>query len=486
SSGADKDAKLTSKNTEKEVGFVEYLNNSDKWEKITAKKESDLKAGDILVSAVEGVGYNHTFIYLGNSEVAAANKGIHYGRIGSLENEWCTEWGGKTAFQCVDVPFQVYRIVDSNCEDKCTTYEGEYPQYNQCGESWSSYPYSSDNICGSGCGAASMAMLATVATGRDIYPDDIADLLGNQYYDSVSIATLDPIVGEHYGFDVEVVNTSGVEDVKTKMRDYLKKGYMIHFTGKGCYPGFIYASGGCTAGHVIGLFDIDDNDIVTQANSGMGEVHQKASLDDMANALNFNIFTAIKGGNNGKNSCDDDFCNNSSSNSSVSMDGLTEDQAQKVADYYNNEATASNFIDGVIPSSCAKVNCVSFSYWFVSAFTDASEEGVTSSIIGDGSYIADTGLPSVGWETGNDPTPYSIFGGAGSSAWSHTGVVVGETDDGNILTIEAAYCQWDARVMTRSPSYFSNGVGILAYPGDHFTPNESHLGNKSLKEIIGS
>ena len=367
--------------------------------------------------------------------------------------------------------------------DGCTTYEGEYPQYNQCGESWSSYPYSSDNICGSGCGAASMAMLATVATGQDIFPDDIAKLLGNQYYDSTSIATLDPIVGEHYGFDVEVVNTSGVEDVKTKMRDYLKKGYMIHFTGKGCYPGFIYASGGCTAGHVIGLFDIDDNDIVTQANSGMGEVHQKASLDDMANALNFNIFTAIKG-NGSKNGCGN-LCNNNSNNSFAS---LTEEQAQKIANYYNSdEVTAENFIGGMIPSDYGKVNCVSFSLWFVSAFTDASDNGATfGQLVGDGSYIADTGLPSLGWETGNDPTPYSVFGGAGSSAWSHTGVVVGTTDDGDALTIEAAYGAYDARVMTKPTSYFSSGVGILAYPGSHFTPNESHLGNKTFNEIIGS
>lgn len=386
-------------------------------------------------------------------------------------------------------PGNIWQYVEDaiNRQGGCTTYEGEYPQYNQCGDPrWSNYSYSTDNICGSGCGAASMAMLATVATGQDIFPDDIAKLLGNQYYDSVSIATLDPIVGEHYGFDVEVVSTSGAEDAKTKMRDYLKKGYMIHFTGAGCYPGFIYASGGCTNGHVIGLFDIDENDMVTQANSGMGEVHQKASLDDMAHALIWGIFTAIKGGSGGKNGCSNSGLCNTSSNTTVNMDGLTEEQAQKVADYYNNEATASNFIDGVIPSSCAKVNCVSFSYWFVSAFTDASEKGVTSGIIGDGSYIADTGLPGVGWETGNDPTPYSIFGGAGSSAWSHTGVVVGKTDDGNILTIEAAYCQWDARVLTKSPSYFSEGVGILAYPGNHFTPNEGHLGNKSLKEIIGN
>lgn len=371
----------------------------------------------------------------------------------------------------------------------CTTYEGEYPQYDQCGDSrWSTYGYSTDNICGSGCGAASMAMLATVATGQDIFPNDIADLLGDQYYNSVSVHTLDPIVGEHYGFEVIKDSSSTEEETKTKFRQYLKDGYMIHFTGAGHYPGFYPLSDGSDSrGHVIGLFDIDSEDNVTQANSGWG--NQKVSLDDMAKAKTWDEFTAIKG-NGSKNDCNN-LCNNNSNDSFAS---LNEEQAQKIADYYNsNEVTAENFIGGYIPSDCSKMNCVSFSLWFVSAFTDAAEISPTPSLVGNGSYIADTGLPSIGWETGNDPTPYSVFGGAGSSAWSHTGVVVGTTDDGNILTIEAAYINhgsgcvgWDAQVTTRDPSYFSEGVGILAYPGNHLTPNEGHLGNKSLNEIIGS
>ena len=263
---------------------------------------------------------------------------------------------------------------------------------------------------------------------------------------------------------------------------------MIHFTGAGHYPGFYPLSDGSDSrGHVIGLFDIDSEDNVTQANSGWG--NQKVSLDDMAKAKTWDEFTAIKG-NGSKNDCNN-LCNNNSNDSFAS---LNEEQAQKIADYYNsNEVTAENFIGGYIPSDCSKMNCVSFSLWFVSAFTDAAEISPTPSLVGNGSYIADTGLPSIGWETGNDPTPYSVFGGAGSSAWSHTGVVVGTTDDGNILTIEAAYINhgsgcvgWDAQVTTRDPSYFSEGVGILAYPGNHLTPNEGHLGNKSLNEIIGS
>lgn len=368
--------------------------------------------------------------------------------------------------------------------DSCTTYEGEYPEYIQSDSAWGDMSYGPGcTMASCGCGAASMAMLATVATGDDIFPNDIADLLGDKWYWSTPVTTNDPIVGEHYGFEVKTDESSSEEETKTKFREYLNNGYMIHFTGAGCYPGFQSGSY-CSPGHVVGIFSIDGNDNVMLADSAFGG-NQEVSLDVVAKAKTWAQFTAIKGGSTERNACDGTACKNSSS---VNLGSLTEEQAQKIADYYNSdEVTASNFIGGVIPSDYGKVNCVSFSYWFVSAFTDASDEGATTAIIGDGSYIADTGLPnSLGWETGNDPTPYSIFGGAGSSAWSHTGVVVGTTDDGDILTIEAAYGIHDARVLTKPRSYFAEGVGILAYPGEHFTPNESHLGNKSFNEIIGN
>ena len=368
--------------------------------------------------------------------------------------------------------------------DSCTTYEGEYPEYIQSDSAWGDMSYGPGcTMANCGCGAASMAMLATVATGDDIFPNDIADLLGDKWYWSTPVTTNDPIVGEHYGFEVKTDESSSEEETKTKFREYLNNGYMIHFTGAGCYPGFQSGSY-CSPGHVVGIFSIDGNDNVMLADSAFGG-NQEVSLDVVAKAKTWAQFTAIKGGSTERNACDGTACKNSSS---VNLSSLTDEQAQKIADYYNSdEVTASNFIGGEIPSIYDKVNCVSFSYWFVSAFTDASDKGATTALIGDGSYIADTGLPNIlGWENGNDPTPYSIFGGAGSEPWSHTGVVVGTTDSGDILTIEAAYGQYDARVMTKPRSYFAEGVGILAYPGEHFTPNESHLGNKSFNEIIGN
>ena len=405
----------------------------------------------------------------------------------------------------------VSKAIDrQDCDDRCTTYEGEYPQYFQSDEPWGNMSYGpGDTYANSACGAASMAMLATVAAGQDIFPNDIGDYLEEQfalgkipgaespYYDEESVHNLDPVVGEHYGFEVITDTSSSVEETKTKFRQYLKDGYMIHFTGAGCYPGF-QAGGDCSNGHVIGIFSIDENDNVMQANSAWGG-NQESSLDDIANAKTWDEFTAIKGGSGMRSTCDNsDFCSaalGQNQNVAIGSNGLTKEEAQKVADYYNsNDVTSSNFIDGVIPSKCEKYNCVSFSYWFVSAFTDASEKGATSSnLLGNGSYIADTGLPGIGWQNGNDPKPLSVFGGAGSSAWSHTGVVVGTLEDGDVITIEAAYgedengnCNGEnAQVLTRPVSYFAQGVGILAYPDSHFTPEKGYLGNKSLYEIIG-
>ena len=405
----------------------------------------------------------------------------------------------------------VSKAIDrQDCDDRCTTYEGEYPQYFQSDEPWGNMSYGpGDTYANSACGAASMAMLATVAAGQDIFPNDIGDYLEKQfalgkipgaespYYDEESVHNLDPVVGEHYGFEVITDTSSSVEETKTKFRQYLKDGYMIHFTGAGCYPGF-QAGGDCSNGHVIGIFSIDENDNVMQANSAWGG-NQESSLDDIANAKTWDEFTAIKGGSGMRSTCDNsDFCSaalGQNQNVAIGSNGLTKEEAQKVADYYNsNDVTSSNFIDGVIPSKCEKYNCVSFSYWFVSAFTDASEKGATSSnLLGNGSYIADTGLPGIGWQNGNDPKPLSVFGGAGSSAWSHTGVVVGTLEDGDVITIEAAYgedengnCNGEnAQVLTRPVSYFAQGVGLLAYPDSHFTPEKGYLGNKSLYEIIG-
>lgn len=197
----------------------------------------------------------------------------------------------------------------------CTTYEGEYPQYIQWDEPWGSLPYGPDggeggkwNYGNSACGAASMAMLATVATGQDIFPNDIGDLLEEQYnlgkipgghspyYNHTGVDVLDPIVGEHYGFEVISESYSDYDDAEEKIRNYLKDGYMIHLTGAG--TDFFGPDG-----HVIGIYSIDQDDNVMIANSAW-TLNGKWPLKDVASHLLWGVFTAIKGNNNSKNTCD--------------------------------------------------------------------------------------------------------------------------------------------------------------------------------------
>lgn len=331
---------------------------------------------------------------------------------------------------------------------RTATYEGDYPQYNQCGDSrWSGKSYSTDNICGSGCGAASMAMLATVATGQDIFPNDIADLLGSQYYDSVSVATLDPIVGEHYGFEVITDSSSSIEETKTKFRDYLQKGYMIHFTGKGCYPGFYPLSdGSCSSGHVIGLFDIDSEDNVTQANSGWG--NQKVSLDDMAKAKSISDFTAIKGGNSSSSICDTgNICNDSSSSKTTGTSGYktAEDAKHIIDEYLDADMSGYSLLDPGTQNG-VKDNCVAFSCWFITNYTEISYPG---GMTGEGKEFVDVfynakkdEYPDL--EISDTPTVYSVAQWSDSSILAgsnnHTGIVIG-IDEANdmILIAEAAW-----------------------------------------------
>lgn len=350
----------------------------------------------------------------------------------------------------------------------CTTYEGDYPEYDQCDPRWGGDDYGGGGrtICNSACGAASMAMLATVATGQDIFPNDIAKLLGSHYYDKESVHTLDPIVGEHYGFEVIKDTSSTLEETKTKFRDYLQKGYMIHFTGAGCHPGFQGAK--CSKGHVIGIFNIDGNDNVMQANSAYGG-NQKSSLDEVAQAKTWNEFTAVKGGSGGKNTCDNNFCKKDTGSSSG---GLTKEQAEKVAHYYNTQHTPRG--------CCGLKNCVEFSNFFVSELTTKGTPGGYS-VEGDGNQVVHYLVQNGQAEGGTEPKVWAVFS---KTDGQHTGVIVGANSDGTYITVEAAYPGWKDGYMD------GNGNGRV-YADKTFTDGTyefayfaSNLNNSKLNEIL--
>lgn len=111
-SGADTDYPTSANVYESDL--VEYMNSSNKWEQINTTKESDLKTGDVLVSADKVNRQNHIFIYLGNSKVAAANLNDHYGRIENLSDQW---WNGGKPFYYGDNKYKVFRVDSSSNND---------------------------------------------------------------------------------------------------------------------------------------------------------------------------------------------------------------------------------------------------------------------------------------------------------------------------------------------------------------------------------
>lgn len=201
----------------------------------------------------------------------------------------------------------------------CTTYEGDYPQYFQSAEPWGSINYpagSGTTIAGAGCGAASMAMLTTVATGQDVFPQDVAEITASTpYYDvgGSGMTNNDIKVCEKYGCKVENVSWSSFEDAISKIKQYLKDGWMIHLSGQGNPP---FSS----VGHYIGIFKLVDENTVMVADSSGG--NKEWDLHDLVYAGMHYDFSVIRG-NGSKNTCDNDFCPNNNNSYDGSKDVLT-------------------------------------------------------------------------------------------------------------------------------------------------------------------
>ncbi len=364
----------------------------------------------------------------------------------------------------------------------CNSYEGDYPQYYQgnyadsdhenSSQDWTVIPYDGGNVADSGCGPTSMAMLTTVATGQDIYPQDIIDVtlpVGNYVYTSPTV--LDPIVGEKYGFEVIAESYSSKTDAYDKIKKYLQDGYMIHLSGEGCHEGFatVRGDGSCTPGHYVGIFSIGSDDRVQVANTGyMG--NSEVPLQSIIDAIHNGVFTAIKGSGN-KTSCDNDYCSTSSSKS-VSSSGITSEQAEKIAHYYNTKYIAQG--------CCGLKNCVEFSRFFV---TELTTKNGASATWPNGDLVVNSLVSSGLATSGDEPKAWAVFS---KTSGQHTGVVVGVNSDGTYITIEAAYPGWtdgyvdgngNGRVYTNKT--FDDGIYKFAYFADS-------LNSTKINEIINN
>lgn len=449
-----------------EYQLVDYMNSSSKWKKIDTTSESDLQPGDVLVSAVNGRGNNHIFVYLGSGKAAAANLNIHYGRIGNLSDEWCKEWGGKTAFQCVDNPFQVFRLNSEDCGS------GEFKFYGQSDPKWGSKPFGSTTISSGGCGPTSFAMLATELLGKDILPDETAKVAGDagmHVPGAGSSWQITKTLADHYGLEYEKIDASSVKDAIDKINQHLQDGWKIHISGHG---GTLYGGG-----HYIGIRELTSDGKWLLADSGKAQENSEKPWDPetvMSGAYLANIH-AIRGTSTSPN-CGDICEDPGSGNTGALTGGLTEDQAQKLAEYYNSGG-------GADCASGTRQNCYNLSMWWLCNFTDVVEPPTNAcSGVGTGAEVVGCLKESYGLETGTEPRPYAVFSTTSFHGTIHTGVVVAVNDSKEVITVEAAYPKWSdlghgwARVW---PFQSVEGHSIT------FAYLDGRIDMEKLKEAIG-
>ncbi len=319
--------------------------------------------------------------------------------------------------------------------ESCTTYEGDYPEYLQCSGPWKDTQYGSSpdqTMCTSACGAVSMAMLATVAANQDIFPEDVANLLGSSYYFNTSgsgMYALDKIIGDHYGFEVVNVPFSSIEDAENKMTQYLDDGYMIHLSGMGdSYPFSL-------VGHYIGIFGWTGSggDNVMLANSGGGG-NKEASLHDVLYAgLHGDSFSAVKGTKNTQcNPNSASICPESTNNTSTNNNKVTK-AVQEIIELANKNGSTYTWGGGhtsdesvfkaMLNGSPIDVDCTGFASLVIYKAFGKMASFSSESIFSDPSYEE---------VSRSDVRPGDIF--AYNSPSGHGGIVI-ETQNGKITKI---------------------------------------------------
>lgn len=138
---------------------------------------------------------------------------------------------------------------------------GDFPFYNQCDPKWGTLEYGPNgiaggsgytDICASGCGPSSFAMMATKLLGREILPSETADIAGKagmhiKGNGSSWDITRTLIANGGYELDYEELSWSGTTEQKIALiNQKLQDGWMIHTSGSGSSP---FTSGG----HYIGI-----------------------------------------------------------------------------------------------------------------------------------------------------------------------------------------------------------------------------------------
>lgn len=164
--------------------------------------------------------------------------------------------------------------------------------------------------------------------------------------------------------------------------------------------------------------------------------------------------------------------------------GLDEEQAQKLADYYN-----SSNVDGYVTYNgirTEKNNCTYFSYWFLRDLTDLDNVGG----LGNGGDVAHNLALRHNLEEGNEPRPFAIFSSVADGVayainpstglkYGHTGVVVAVNGD-EVLTVEAGWPTTAGHVATYNVDHLCRSNYSTC-----FTYLDSHVNETELSRIVG-
>ena len=329
------------------------------------------------------------------------------------------------------VLYQALAGSSSGCTTSAEAYDGDYPQYIQEGDAT---PYGVKTVNSSGCGPASMAMLATYQSGQEISIVDVINITqSTDYYNLTGgsgMTALDKKVGEAYSLNVEGYAYSSTSDAKAKMKEYLDDGWSLHMSGAGAYP---YCTSSPDCGHYVGVFGWADREAETVMVADSLSSHGGNAiypLDTIVDYMHLGEFSAIKNpsGVPGKvTTCTSpaSTCGSSSSSGSytVGEGGLDFESAKQFMRNYG--ANKNGFSQSVIPGfwdicNGGGSNCVTFSHFFLNAFTPHT---TTDNGGPTGGYTASSIANSFGYTIDNTPSVYSIF-----SVGVHTGVILGYYD----------------------------------------------------------
>lgn len=182
-------------------------------------------------------------------------------------------------------------MTNSSCGETNNAWTGDFPWWGQCDEPWNSVQYGScgagSDVCSSGCGCVSFAMMATALTGQLHDPKEVCTYAGEQgmhVCGAGSSHSLPQTISDHFGLQHEDMGHPTIDQINAKLRD----GWMIWTCGSGPDP---FTSGG----HCIGVRGITGDKWLLADSKGNGEeVTLQKQWDPSSVYPNMNTFQAIR------------------------------------------------------------------------------------------------------------------------------------------------------------------------------------------------